>query len=100
MGTKSRTVHMDIARGLAVLLVVIGHMRTLVPSYVFYWINSFHMPFFFFISGYFYKGINSGTEFKNYGYKKLKTILVPYLAYSIIFAGINAISSGGYSILY
>lgn len=55
MGTKSRTVHMDIARGLAVLLVVIGHMRTLVPSYVFYWINSFHMPFFFFISGYFYK---------------------------------------------
>lgn len=52
--TKKRFEQIDIATGIVILLVVIGH---LVPfnGYVFRLIFSFHMPYFFLKSGYFSK---------------------------------------------
>ena len=45
-----RDYSIDIARGLACLLVVVGHVPT-IPSFLHTWIYSFHMPLFFIISG-------------------------------------------------
>jgi len=67
---KVREEWVDIARGIAMLLVVLGHMgvaRT--------FIYTFHMPVFFFISGYLYKKRN-GRSLLKYECKK---IILPYL---------------------
>lgn len=39
----------DVAKGICIVLMVVGHTR--LPSIISNWIWSFHMPFFFFISG-------------------------------------------------
>ncbi|MBF1069294.1 MAG: acyltransferase family protein, partial [Prevotellaceae bacterium] len=39
---------LDIAKGIGIILVIIGHMSS---SYLRDWIYSFHMPLFFIISG-------------------------------------------------
>lgn len=39
----------DIAKGIAILLMILGHSS--LPNMIQNWIYSFHMPFFFFISG-------------------------------------------------
>lgn len=49
---KERLTWPDLARGIAVFLVALGHSR-LVRDELKCWIYTFHMPLFFFISGYF-----------------------------------------------
>ena len=43
----------DIAKGIAIILVVIAHLG--IPEFWRKFIFLFHMPFFFFIAGYFFK---------------------------------------------
>lgn len=50
----------DIAKGIAIILMVLGHSS--LPAVIQNWIYSFHMPFFFFISGVLTKSVNSVTE--------------------------------------
>lgn len=79
MSTKTRIIEIDIAKGILILLVLLGH------SPICEWggacINSFHMAAFFFLSGltYNYKG-NLAQFFR----KKIKGILLPYLEFSIV----------------
>lgn len=47
---KERNNSIDIARGIGIILLVLGHIVT-GNSYLFNWIFSFHMPLFFFLSG-------------------------------------------------
>ena len=47
---KEHDYSIDIARGIACLLVIIGHISS-TPSQVNVWIYAFHMPLFFIISG-------------------------------------------------
>ncbi|MCQ2198791.1 MAG: acyltransferase [Paludibacteraceae bacterium] len=85
---KERIVFIDALRGLAILLVVLGH----VPGYIFenfdvnaraseniLWcvIYSFHMPLFFFLSGYvgLKKGIDVGKTILN----RTLSYLLPYI---------------------
>lgn len=42
--------YIDVARGLGIFLVIIGHLNT--NEILHNTIYSFHMPFFFFLSGY------------------------------------------------
>jgi Fucose 4-O-acetylase and related acetyltransferases len=72
----------DIAKGFGILLVVAGHMPT-IPSNVRLWIFSFHMPLFYYLSGYFAKP-NKKTM-KLFMLSKLKSLLLPYLVYSMVF---------------
>jgi fucose 4-O-acetylase-like acetyltransferase len=53
---EKRLEYIDIARGIGILLVVLGHSdaRAISPL-LFQWIYSFHMPLFFFLSGMFFK---------------------------------------------
>lgn len=59
IANKSRVFEIDRAKGLAILLVVIGHIEGRTPLYgadwygvVKQWIYLFHMPFFMFLSGF------------------------------------------------
>lgn len=63
----------DILKGLAIIFVVIGHSRF--PFVVEHFIVSFHMPVFFFVSGYFFKIRDMRTELGN----NWNRIMVPYL---------------------
>ncbi|MGG3307313.1 acyltransferase family protein [Paenibacillus lautus] len=70
----------DVLKGLAIILVVLGHSPALhVRTYIF----SFHMPLFFFISGYLFSIIKYDNMFQFIKRKSL-TILVPYVAFALI----------------
>lgn len=76
MQQNKRIVWVDIAKGIGILLVLIGHISQ--NPYISSFIYCFHMPLFFIISGYLYK------DKPQYIRKKMKTILLPYLFFAII----------------
>lgn len=88
----------DCLKGLGIILVVWGHLN--LPRAVEIIIYSFHMPLFFFISGYLFK--NGNRSYSDYVRKKLKSILVPYLFFASISLpfglAINYIISAGTNI--
>lgn len=61
----------DCLKGLGIILVVWGHLN--LPRAVEIIIYSFHMPLFFFISGYLFK--NGNRSYSDYVRKKSKSIL-------------------------
>ena len=70
---KSRIEYLDIARGIAIILMVIGHVigngwkRDL--------IFSFHMPLFIIVSGMFFKE----KRFKDFIVNTIKKLIIPYV---------------------
>ena len=54
--SKKRIEWVDISKGIAIILMIIGHSG--IPHFLNNWIYSFHMPFFFFISGVLSKQVN------------------------------------------
>ncbi len=72
-----RIEYLDIAKGIGILLVVLGHNDLGAISPFFYQvIYSFHVPLFFFLSGYF---INTAVSFFDYSRKRFHSVLKPYL---------------------
>lgn len=65
----------DIAKGIGMLAVILGHMS--IPAKLGDFIFSFHMPMFFLINGYFFKK----KEISNTKYiiMKMKTLILPYV---------------------
>lgn len=53
VGMNQREKSFDIAKGIGMLAVVLGHMS--IPAKMGDFIFSFHMPLFFLINGYFFK---------------------------------------------
>lgn len=80
---KKREEWCDIAKGIVIILMIIGHMPNYIPNFVRELIYSFHMPFFFIISGYWFN--KDKYVFKDFFIKKVKHLLVPYLIFSIVF---------------
>ncbi len=74
-----RDYSIDVSRGIACLLVVVGHVPT-TPSFLHTWIYSFHMPLFFIISGIV---LNTNDSVKEFIKKRVKTLLVPYFLLNI-----------------
>lgn len=81
MGEK-RDGNIDAVKGIAIILVVMGHICTGIPELV-KWIYSFHMPLFFLISGYLQEGREYG-RFIPYIKKKACTLLYPYYAFAAL----------------
>jgi fucose 4-O-acetylase-like acetyltransferase len=82
MATK-RITYIDMAKGIGILLVVFGHSGFPSPA-VNQWISSFHMPLFFLLSGILLSHTNAHEKpLKDTIKKKARTILVPYLFFSI-----------------
>ena len=73
----NRIQYIDIARGIGILLVVLGHNDfALVSPFVYQVIYSFHMPLFFFLSGFF---INPSVGFWEFVKRRFNSLLKPYL---------------------
>lgn len=81
MGARNRV--LDIAKGIGIILVVIGHCYSR-ENIVLQLIYGFHMPFFFIASGILYaeKLINSG-RFRIC--KSAKKLLIPYFVFETVF---------------
>ena len=74
---SKRIEYLDIAKGIGILLVVLGHNDFEVISlFVQRLIYSFHMPLFFFLSGYF---LNTAVPFFEFFKKRFHALLKPYL---------------------
>lgn len=114
---KNRFQWADIAKGIGIILVVFAH--TLIPKlretsdtirFIWIFIYNFHMPLFFFISGYLFE--NHIEKYQNKGkfiLGKAKLLMLPYLvfsvfAYSVIIMAMKIpslagiLSGGGYKI--
>ena len=81
---KRREAAYDILKGIGIVWVILGHMPGIIPPQFRYWIFSFHMPAFFFVSGHLCK-VNKNTPIKTYTIKKIRSLLLPYAIYSGIF---------------
>lgn len=82
---------LDIAKGITIILMVIGH--TSIPDSFSRFIYAFHMPLFFIASGW-------TTNWNKYNYmefakRKFRSIMVPFMVYSVIVLSIQTISMGG-----
>jgi len=71
-----RLTWMDELKGFGMCCVILSHMT--IPKPIVHAIFSFHMPLFFFASGYLYRQNMSG----GWVLKKLDSLLIPYLIYS------------------
>lgn len=80
----------DNLRGLAIILVIIGHAHVVYPSWLKVEIYSFHMPLFFFLSGMVFS-VSKYNSFLEFLRKKVRTIVVPLIVFSIIAWSINYI---------
>lgn len=69
---SQRDITIDIAKGIGIFLVVLGHVPILMwlatPIYI------FHMPLFFFLSGMFF---HLNEDRKMGLYKKIRTLIIP-----------------------
>lgn len=70
----------DIAKGIAMLLVILGH-TVYTPERVVWWLYSFHMPLFFALSGLVFHPQKYLT-WVHFLRAKIKTLLVPYFCLS------------------
>ena len=81
--TTKRQRWIDIVRGIGIMLVVVGHVSS--NEILVSWIYSFHMPLFFFISGWLMQKY-AGQAILNKAYiqKKIYQLLVPFIEYRFI----------------
>lgn len=70
---------LDIAKGIGIILVVWAHINGPFRVYIEQW----HMPFFFFISGMLYK--NRNISIKDYLLRKCKSLLLPFWWWNLLF---------------
>lgn len=75
---KNRDLQLDIAKGIAIYSVVLGHLDTGLKGQIIY---LFHMPFFFIISGYFHQLDHQEGRYLR---KKAVSLLIPYFVYLLI----------------
>ena len=71
---KKRIDWVDMSRGFAMLLVMLGH--TYCAESIRYWFYTFHVPLFFFLSGYVFS-TKKYNSFKEFLISKIKTLFVP-----------------------
>lgn len=84
MAASKRINYIDLAKGIAILCVIIGHTFSAydTDNILVQFIYSFHMPLFFILSGWFAKEDNVAVEPAIL--KKAKQLLIPYLIINVI----------------
>lgn len=76
--SNKRIEYIDKLRGIAMLLVLIGHNDTIFTPNIY----SFHMPLFFFISGLLHN--NKYNNFRGFTKRKFISIVIPYFILALI----------------
>lgn len=69
---RKRIGYLDVAKGIGIVCVIIGHMGI---EKIMEFVNLFHMPLFFLISGYL---LNMNQDLHAYMKKKVRQLLIPY----------------------
>jgi fucose 4-O-acetylase-like acetyltransferase len=82
---------LDLAKGIAIILVLYGHLRYTVLNMdtLYGWIYSFHMPFFIYITG-----LLSNTKMEKRSvqlWNKIKKIILPYVIWNVVGFGVNCV---------
>lgn len=78
MATTDRVKYIDIAKGIAMLCIVLGHLGN---SHINRFVFTFHVPIFFFITGYF---TNNKLRLIDFIKNKARTLLIPYACTCIV----------------
>lgn len=92
---QKRLLEFDIAKALCIILVVMGHYAVTNPSW---WVSvhdiiyTFHMPLFLFASGFIYIAFKKDDSYSCFLLKKVKRLLIPYVATSIIVVTIKLLT--------
>jgi fucose 4-O-acetylase-like acetyltransferase len=100
--TKARIDWVDYAKGLGIVLVVIGHTlrgeltsakgsELLLAHQIDAWIYAFHMPLFFFLSGLFARSLRNKTP-QDFFRSRWAILIHPYLIWSLIIHGTRSIA--------
>lgn len=85
MKNQRRIAWIDQARGMAILLVVLGHCCGDLENPVNRFVLAFHMPAFFFLSGLCAKtALGEGKGLKNFFLRKVQTLVVPQLVLGVL----------------
>lgn len=88
-GDKDRYVYIDYLRCFGIILMIMGHIEF---NDVFdKWIHAFHMPLWFFVSGYFCR---TEKEVLSQIKRRIRLLIIPYLIFSVIYIVINRILLG------
>jgi len=74
--------YVSVAKGIGIMLMVLGH--TFFSAYGYALIYMFHMPLFFFLSGYCFRKIHL-EDFGNYAKKRISKVYVPFVKWGLIF---------------
>lgn len=88
---SKRIAYLDIAKGIAIFCVIIGHMDNRVIQNI---VFSFHMPLFFLLAGFFIKRVKPWTEIVP---QKARRLLLPYAltcGFVILFATLRHMAAG------
>ena len=92
MIAEKRIHWIDIAKGFFIIAIVVGHLYD--SGQVRWWLFSFHVPAFFFISGFCFC---YRENWKFYIKRKIQTIVVPYFVFSLGSIFVFAIAAKFYS---
>ncbi|UOQ45383.1 acyltransferase family protein [Halobacillus salinarum] len=96
MDSTKRQDWLDIAKGILIICVMMGHYGTVddppaIDQYL-YW---FHMPAFFIISGYLLKKPENWESFLQFTKKRAYRLLVPYFSFLFVITGVRYIIEAG-----
>jgi acyltransferase len=72
----------DVLKGIAIILVIVGHLS--IYDELTLYIFSFHMPLFFFISGYLFNLVKYRDVPMEFLQTRAKTLVIPYLSFTAI----------------
>lgn len=72
----------DWGKAIAITMVVFGHIPMEADNFLLRYITIFHMPLFFFISGYLTK---TGRPIKTLNSKYMTSLVYPYIIYNVVF---------------
>jgi fucose 4-O-acetylase-like acetyltransferase len=93
---SNRLTHIDVAKGICIILVVIGHY---IPDNSPQWyltlidvIYSFHMPLFMFASGLIYHATKKPVKYDRFVMKKFKRLGIPYILVSWLIISIKLLT--------
>lgn len=83
---KKRRADLDILKGIGILLMVFDHSINVCGGYdrmalVHQYIQSFHMPLFFIVSGFLWRPRANRDEIR----KKANSLIVPYVVFAIVY---------------
>lgn len=82
--SNKRIDYFDIAKGIGILIMIIGHMNLKQYPLIKNFIYSFHMPLFFIISGYFFKVKDNKTCIRNIFGRLIKPYIITCIIIIII----------------